>query len=90
MNWEKYSQVIRSKKRIQILESIELNPLTPSQIAHKTGFYISHVSNILNLLERLGIVQCLTPEVSKGKLFISTDLGKNIINQIKKTKKNLE
>ncbi|MFQ6071933.1 MAG: hypothetical protein ACE5KT_04425 [Methanosarcinales archaeon] len=83
MDWTKYGLVIASKYRTNVLLSLMDSNKTPKQIANENKYYLSHVSNTLKELEKIGAIECLTPELRKGKIFKITSIGKDIISEIK-------
>lgn len=83
IDWTKYGYVIASSYRKRIILSIGKGPKTPKQIADDTKLRLNHISAILGELEEKGIVACLTPSLSKGKIFDLTKQGKIILEQIK-------
>lgn len=50
----------------------------------EVDLHLSHVSNTLTDLTEEGIVQCLTEERTKGRVYDLTELGQKIAEQIKK------
>lgn len=83
MDWEKYSYVISSKRRKDIVSLLRTGPKTPKEIAKSTGLQLSHVSNLISGLVNNGISVCLTPEGLKGRLYALTDVGKDICTELK-------
>lgn len=83
VDWTKYGFVIASGYRKNIVLSIGKGPKTPKQISVETKIRLNHVSTIIGVLEEKGIVRCLTPDLSKGKIFDLTDDGRKILKQIK-------
>jgi DNA-binding MarR family transcriptional regulator len=56
--------------------------LTPKEIKDGTEYYLSHVSNTLSDLEERGLVECLTPDLRKGRLYTLTEKGEEIVRAI--------
>jgi len=80
--WKDLGYVLRAKNRKRII--IALNePKLPSQLAGELELHISHVSRTLNQLQKVEIVECLTPEEKVGRLYRLTEKGKEIRNRIK-------
>ena len=79
---EKLGFVLASRYRMEVVKQLALSPMTPSQIAKKTGIYISHVSLTLRDLAKEGIVRCINPKRRKGRLYVLTDTGKWIAERI--------
>jgi len=54
----------------------------PKEIAKENDYYLSHVSNTLKELQEKNIVECLTKEREKGKIYALTEEGKKIFEKI--------
>ena len=78
MDWGKYGFVQASKYRTKIVETLASTPKTPSQIAKDTGLFKTHVSTVLKELVTEEIVECLTPNLRRGKIFGLTEVGTKI------------
>lgn len=50
----------------------------PSKIAKNSGIRLNHISKVLKDLKDNNIVECINPEVRKGKLYRLTDKGEKI------------
>ena len=88
MDWKKYGQVISSHYRRKVILNLLSGPMNPKQIANKTGLYLSHVSKTLSELSSLGLVNCLTPELRRGRIYRITTEGEEIGDYIKKNYEN--
>lgn len=55
----------------------------PSQIAKDTGIVQNHISNTLRQLKEHDLVECINPEVRKGRLYRLTDKGDEIVRGLK-------
>lgn len=76
------SFIIRSKIRKKCLENLK-NPRTPTQLSKIIKKHRSSTSRaILELVDK-NLVECLTPEESKGRLYKITELGEDILKLIK-------
>ncbi len=75
--------VKRSKYRTEVLKSLEDDVLIPKEISKKTGILSNHISKILSELKHYDLVECINPEVRKGRLYRSTSKGLKIIKKIK-------
>ena len=84
MDWAKYGHVIASEYRKKIVMSLVKGPKTPKQISDETKLYLSHVSHVINELMKKGVVECLTPNLRRGKIFSLSIDGKEIAEQLKK------
>ena len=54
----------------------------PSQIAKDTGIVQNHISNTLRQLKEHDLVECINPEVRKGRLYRLTDKGEEVTKNI--------
>ena len=71
--------VKRSQYRSKILKSLVDDVKMPSQIARDTGIVQNHISNSLRQLKEHELIECINPEVRKGRLYRLTDEGEEII-----------
>ena len=85
VRWDLVSFISRSKQRKKIL-SVLLEPITPTEIAKKTGLYPTHVSRALREFTEKGLVKCLTPKERVGKLYRITKKGKDVLKNIENIK----
>lgn len=73
----------KSQYRSKLLKSLSNDTKMPSQIAKDTGIVQNHISNTLRQLKEHDLVECINPEVRKGRLYRQTDkceaVSKNII-----------
>ena len=79
--WKDVSFIISSEYRKKVLEKLE-TPKTPSNLSKEININISHVSRALSELESKKMIECLTPESNKGKLYIITKYGKDVLNKV--------
>ena len=86
INWNLVSFVVRSEQRKKILPLLK-NPVTPSEIAKETNFYLTHVSRALREFQDKGLVECLTPKERVGKYYRITKLGQRILKEVEKLNK---
>jgi len=82
MNWDKYAFVISSNHRQSILKEVYEKPRTPSELAEELDLSMSHISNLLKELKKEEIVECITPEKKKGRLYELTDTGEWIVKRL--------
>ena len=73
-----------SDYRLKIIQAINGDTLTPSEIANKTKIRLNHVSMFLKELKEKKLVNCLNEENKKGRLYELTKLGKDAINKLNK------
>ncbi|MDD2439236.1 MAG: winged helix-turn-helix domain-containing protein [Methanosarcinaceae archaeon] len=70
-----------SSYRRKILESVQDEIHTPSEISKITDIRLNHVSNILTELVEANLVECLNDYAKKGRLYQITELGYEIIKK---------
>lgn len=81
MDWEKYSFVVRAKNRKKIIKALK-SPKTPSELSKETEINLSHVSRSLKELSEKGLVRCLTPDQTIGRVYDRTELGEEISEEL--------
>lgn len=83
--WEEISFIISSSYRRRVLESLDLeNPKTPSKISKELNINKTHISKTLKELLSKKMILCLTPKANKGKLYILSNHGKDVLKEILK------
>ncbi len=81
--WEDVSFIISSGYRKKVLESLK-NPKTPSKISKELNINKTHISKTLKELLNKKSIICLTPKAKKGKLYLLSNYGKEILKEILK------
>lgn len=71
-----------SKYRELTLRALGDELKMPSELAREIDIRTSQVSSALADMKKINLVVCVNEEVRKGRLYKSTDLGKEIINKI--------
>ncbi|MBS3076274.1 winged helix DNA-binding protein [Candidatus Pacearchaeota archaeon] len=82
-NWEDIGFIISSEYRKKVLKNLE-NPKTPSSISKETNINKTHISKTLKELNSKKLIECLNPKAVKGKFFVITEEGKDILKEIGK------
>lgn len=72
----------RSTYRTKVIKSLDGSIKIPSQIAKDTEIFQNHISNTLRQLKDHDLVECLNPEVKKGRLYRLTDKGEKIAKKL--------
>ena len=75
-----YIQV--SSYRTKVMKSLDGEVRMPSQIAKDTNIIQNHLSNTLKQLKEHELVECINPEVRKGRLYRLTEKGEKILDKI--------
>lgn len=55
----------------------------PSVIANDTEIFQNHISNTLRQLKEHELIECINPEVKKGRLCRLTDYGEELVKNLK-------
>ena len=76
------SYVNISKYRTKVIKSLDGEVLIPSQIAKNSGIRTNHISKVLAELKAHELVECINPEVRKGRLYRLTDKGEEIVGNL--------
>ena len=70
--------VLSSTYRLKVVKVLHKNMSFPAKIAKNSGIRLNHISKVLKDLKDNNIVECINPEVRKGKLYRLTDKGEKI------------
>ena len=76
------SYVQISKYREKVMKSLEGEVKIPSQIAKDSDIRVNHISKVLAELKAHELVECINPEVRKGRLYRLTDKGDEIVKNL--------
>ena len=79
---KEYGYVTSSSYRTKVLKSLDGDTKMPSQIARDSDIKQNHISNVLNQLKKRELVECINPEVRKGRLYRLTDKGDELVKNI--------
>ncbi len=77
------SYVNISKYRTKVMKSLNGEILIPTQIAKNSGIRTNHISKVLAELKAHELVECINPEVRKGRLYRLTDKGDELVKNLK-------
>ena len=79
---DKVKFVNKSSYRVKVLKSLKDEVKMPKEIAEDSGILPNHISNVLRQLKEKDIVECLNPEVRKGRLYRLSETGLDILDQL--------
>ncbi len=82
MDWDTYGFVKASNYRSSVMIALSETPKTPSDLSEELDLRLSHVSNTLTELSEKGLVECLTENRSKGRIYATTDDGDEIVSYL--------
>lgn len=80
------SLVTRGSVRRKVLKGL-LRPHTPTELAKIHGVARSAVSRSIKALEKVGLVECLTPDEKMERYYQTTETGKKIVEIIEGMRK---
>ena len=76
------SYVKISQYRTKVMKSLDGDVLIPTQIARKSDIRPNHISKVLAELKAHELVECINPEVRKGRLYRLTEHGEDIVKNL--------
>ena len=76
-------KVLASARRLRVLATIQEGVVSPKMMASKLDMPSSHVSKVLRDLEKLGLVECVTPDLRKGRIFSLTTSGNQVLQRVR-------
>ena len=76
------SYVQISKYREKVMKSLEGEVKIPSQIAKDSDIRVNHISKVLSELKAHELIECINPEVRKGRLYRLTDKGDELVKNL--------
>lgn len=77
------SYVQISNYRTKTMNTLNGNVKIPSGIARDTGIRLEHISRVLSELKSHKLVECINPEVRKGRLYKLTERGDDVVKHLK-------
>ena len=80
--------IMAAPNRIKILKAISRRRVTPMQISNNTDILPTNVSRTLKHLECKNLIKCITSGLRKGKLFMLTEEGKAVLDDLIETEDN--
>ena len=76
------SYVKISQYRTKVMKSLDGEVLIPTQIARNSDIRPNHISKVLSELKSHELVECINPEVRKGRLYRLTDKGDVLVKNL--------
>lgn len=80
--WELIS-FAQGRTRKYCLETLASGPKTPSSLVKISGKHLSHISRALRELTEKGLIECLTPDLPKSRIYGITNKGKEVLKKLK-------
>ena len=82
MDDELVRYVNKSSYRVRVLKSLGENVKMPKEIAKDSEILPNHISNVLRQLKEKEIVECINPEVRKGRLYRLSEEGLDVLDKL--------
>ena len=76
--------VLSSRNRTKVLKAINEDYKMPSEIGRELDMNSDQVSYALTYLKKKKLVRCLNENAQKGRIYVCTPLGLEILNNILK------
>ncbi len=76
------SYVQISKYRTEVMKSLDGKVKIPSGISKDSGIRTNHISKVLRELKKHELVECINPDVRKGRLYRLTDKGEKVVKNL--------
>lgn len=76
------SYVEISQYRKKVMKALDGEVKIPSNIAKDSGIRTNHISKVLGELKEHELVECINPEVRKGRLYRLTDKGEKVTENL--------
>ncbi|MEA3307398.1 MAG: winged helix-turn-helix domain-containing protein [Elusimicrobiota bacterium] len=80
--WDLVSFVIASEIRFKILVSLNNKVQTPTDLKREFNVPISRISAVLKELSEKELIENLTPERRKSKMYSITEEGRKVLGEI--------
>jgi DNA-binding HxlR family transcriptional regulator len=72
----------RSSYRVRTIKAIGTDVKIPKEISRDSGILQNHLSNVLRELKEKNVVECLNPNMRKGRLYRLSEDGLDILNKL--------
>ena len=76
------SYVKISQYRTKVMKSLDGDVKIPTVIAKDSEIRPNHISKVLAELKAHELVECINPEVRKGRLYRHTDKGEQVVKNL--------
>ena len=74
--------VEKSSYRKRVLQTIGEDVKMPNEISKESGIIQNHISNVLKQLKDKDLVECINPEVRKGRLYRANSNGLEVLKKL--------
>lgn len=73
-----------SSYREKVVRTLENEPKIPTKIAKDIGILPNHISKVLSDLKKNELIECINPEMRKGRLYKLTPKGNEVLMEMKR------
>jgi len=85
--WDLRGKISASVYRKRVLSKLNEGVFTPKELEKDLNIKMSHVSRTLTELQKLNLIECLTPALRKGRQYRITKQGEKILKEVEKLNK---
>lgn len=71
-----------SKYRKKVMVTLAEDTKMPTQIARDSDIRVNHISKVLAELKSHELIECINPEVKKGRLYRLTEKGDDLMKNL--------
>jgi len=79
--WDNISFIVRSNPRKRVFLALT-EPKTPTQLSKELKLNVGFISNILIVLLKRGLIECLSPNEKRHRFYQISKKGKEIVKEI--------
>lgn len=79
---DKVRYVNKSTYRLKVVKSLNTEVKMPREISADCEILPNHISNVLKQLKEKEIVECINPEVKKGRLYRLSEDGLKVLEKL--------
>lgn len=79
---DKIRYVNKSTYRLKVVKSLNTEAKMPREISADCDILPNHISNVLKQLRENELVECINPEVKKGRLYRLSDEGLEVFKKL--------
>jgi DNA-binding MarR family transcriptional regulator len=82
MFWDITSKVVASPRKLRVLRALNSGELDQRTIARLTRLERANAQRTITELCKAGLIECLTPDRSRAKIYRITQLGKEVHDRL--------
>ncbi len=82
--WDLVSACLAANRKARVLKALEEGPLDQRRIAFKANLERSNARKAVLALCRLQLVECLTPDRPRSRIYQLTPFGRRVLEEVRK------